>query len=158
MVAKQHRLATKVYTSYEGRGFEARVGARPPQWVLERQKVYIRLIEPMEAEEKAMRIAIQEAFRQAKANISRRVGLLTFEVFRGDHWCGDGTALLKKPIRRSSCTEHNQLFDEGNNDHRRTNEQGPSSYTRLKLDSLITVAEQAPEHSGSFSIVRGGSR
>jgi transposase len=58
------------------------VRSKAPEWVIERLKVYIRLIEPMEAEEKAMTVAIQEAGREAGVKIPRGVGPLTFEGLR----------------------------------------------------------------------------
>ena len=58
------------------------IESEAPEWVLERLAVYIRLIEPMETEEKAMTTAIQEAGREAEAKIPRGVGPLTFEVLR----------------------------------------------------------------------------
>jgi len=51
-----------------------------PAWVVERLRTLIRLIEPIEAEEKAMTEAIQE--KGAEATIPRGVGPLTFEVLR----------------------------------------------------------------------------
>lgn len=56
------------------------IGEEAPAWVIERLKVLIRLIEPMEAEEKAMTEAIQE--KAAETQIPRGVGPLTFEVLR----------------------------------------------------------------------------
>ena len=61
--------------TWDGIQFEA------PGWVIERLMVFIRLIEPMEAEEKAMTLAIQEEGRR-RAKIPRGVGPLTFEVLR----------------------------------------------------------------------------
>jgi transposase len=58
------------------------VRSEAPEWVIERLKVYIRLIEPMEAEEKAMTVAIQEAGREAEVKIPRGVGPLSFEGLR----------------------------------------------------------------------------
>ena len=58
------------------------ISSEAPEWVIERLVVYTRLIEPMEAEEKAMTTAIQEAGREAEAKIPRGVGPLTFEVLR----------------------------------------------------------------------------
>lgn len=60
--------------TWEGIEYEA------PEWVIDRLKVFIRLIEPIEAEERAMTRAIQEKGRQTK--IPRGVGPLTFEVLR----------------------------------------------------------------------------
>lgn len=60
--------------TWEGLQLEA------PGWVIERLEVYIRLIEPIEAEEKKMTTEIQEKGRQEK--IPRGVGPLTFEVLR----------------------------------------------------------------------------
>ena len=56
------------------------IGEEAPAWVIERLRVYVRLIEPMEAEEKAMTEAIQEV--GAETQIPRGVGPLTFEVLR----------------------------------------------------------------------------
>jgi len=56
------------------------IGEEAPTWVIERLKVLIRLIAPMEVEEKAMTEAIQEV--GAETMIPRGVGPLTFEVLR----------------------------------------------------------------------------
>jgi len=56
------------------------IGEEAPAWVIERLKVLIRLIAPMEVEEKAMTEAIQEV--GAETMIPRGVGPLTFEVLR----------------------------------------------------------------------------
>ena len=57
------------------------IESEAPEWVIDRLKVFTRLIEPMEAEEKVMTTAIQEeGLRRAK--IPRGVGPLTFEVLR----------------------------------------------------------------------------
>jgi len=56
------------------------IGEEAPKWVIERLKVLTRLIEPMEAEEKAMTEAIQE--KGAERQIPRGVGPLSFEVLR----------------------------------------------------------------------------
>ena len=56
------------------------ISEEAPAWVIERLKVLIRLIAPMEAEEKAMTEAIQE--KGAETQIPRGVGPLTFEVLR----------------------------------------------------------------------------
>lgn len=56
------------------------ISEEAPAWVIERLRVYVRLIEPMEAEEKAMTEAIQEV--GAETQIPRGVGPLTFEVLR----------------------------------------------------------------------------
>ena len=51
-----------------------------PDWVIERLEVFIRLINPVETEEKALTEAIEEAGRQTK--IPKGVGPLSFEVLR----------------------------------------------------------------------------
>jgi transposase len=51
-----------------------------PDWVIERLEVFIRLITPVETEEKALTEAIEEAGRQTK--IPKGVGPLSFEVLR----------------------------------------------------------------------------
>jgi transposase len=51
-----------------------------PAWVVARLRTLIRLVEPMEAEEKVMTEAIQE--KGAEATIPRGVGPLAFEVLR----------------------------------------------------------------------------
>ncbi len=57
------------------------IESEAPEWVTQRLKVFTRLIEPMEVEEKAMTVAIQEEGRR-QAKIPRGVGPLTFEVLR----------------------------------------------------------------------------
>ncbi len=61
-------------------GIWRRILAEAPAWVGKRLKAFIRLIEPMEAEEKAMTAAIAKSGAEAK--IPRGVGPLTFEVLR----------------------------------------------------------------------------
>jgi transposase len=56
------------------------IGEEAPAWVIERLNVLVRLIEPIEAEEKAMTEAIQE--KGAGTQIPRGVGPLTFELLR----------------------------------------------------------------------------
>ncbi len=51
-----------------------------PDWVIERLEVFIRLLTPVEAEEKALTEAIEEAGRKTK--IPKGVGPLSFEVLR----------------------------------------------------------------------------
>ena len=58
----------------------SRVLAEAPAWVVERLEVFVRLIEPLEAEEVKLTEAIQEVGRQQE--IPRGVGPLTFEVLR----------------------------------------------------------------------------
>jgi transposase len=57
-----------------------RIGDEAPAWVLDRLRVFICLIEPMEAEERALTTAIQES--AAEAQIPRGVGPLSFELLR----------------------------------------------------------------------------
>jgi transposase len=58
----------------------SRVRAEAPEWVIGRLELFVRLIEPLEAEEVKLTEVIQEAGRQQK--IPRGVGPLTFEVLR----------------------------------------------------------------------------
>jgi len=58
----------------------SRVRAEAPEWVIGRLELFVRLIEPLEAEELKLMEAIQEAGRRQK--IPRGVGPLTFEVLR----------------------------------------------------------------------------
>lgn len=61
-------------------GIWRRILAEAPAWVVERLRAFIGLIEPMEAEEKAMTEAIEKSGAEAK--IPRGVGALSFEVLR----------------------------------------------------------------------------
>lgn len=56
------------------------IGEEAPSWVFDRLRTQVRLIEPMEAEEKAMTTAIQEV--GAEMQIDLGVGPLAFEVWR----------------------------------------------------------------------------
>ncbi len=58
----------------------AMIGSEAPEWVVERLEIFIRLIEPVEAEERKLTEAIQEAARDRK--IPKGVGPLSFEVLR----------------------------------------------------------------------------
>lgn len=58
----------------------ATIRSEAPAWVMERLRVFIVLIEPVEAEERKLTEAIQEVGRQRK--IPKGVGPLSFEVLR----------------------------------------------------------------------------
>ena len=58
----------------------ATIRSEVPAWVMERLRVFIVLIEPVEAEERKLTEAIQEVGRQRK--IPKGVGPLSFEVLR----------------------------------------------------------------------------
>ncbi|MDF1756670.1 MAG: transposase, partial [Verrucomicrobiales bacterium] len=56
------------------------ITAEAPDWVIERLEVFIRLITPVETEERKLTEAIEEAGREVK--IPKGVGPLSFEVLR----------------------------------------------------------------------------
>jgi transposase len=58
----------------------AMIGSEAPEWAVDRLKIYIRLIEPVEAEERKLTEAIKEAVQDHK--IPKGVGPLSFEVLR----------------------------------------------------------------------------
>lgn len=58
----------------------AMIGSEAPEWAVDRLKIYIRLIEPVEAEERKLTEAIKEAAQDHK--IPKGVGPLSFEVLR----------------------------------------------------------------------------
>ena len=58
----------------------ATIRSEAPAWVMERLRVFIKLIEPVEAEERKLTEAIQEVGRERK--IPKGVGALSFEVLR----------------------------------------------------------------------------
>ena len=58
----------------------AMIGSDAPAWVVERLKIYIKLIEPVEAEERKLTEQVEEAARDRK--IPKGVGALSFEVLR----------------------------------------------------------------------------
>jgi transposase len=57
-----------------------RIRSEAPAWVMERLKVFIKLIEPVEAEERRLTEEVQEAGRARR--IPKGVGPLSFEVLR----------------------------------------------------------------------------
>ena len=58
----------------------ATIASEAPEWVIERLRIFIRLIEPVEAEERKLTEAIKEAARDRR--IPKGVGPLSFEVLR----------------------------------------------------------------------------
>lgn len=56
------------------------IGSEAPGWVIERLEVFIRLIEPLDAEEVKLTAVVEQVGREVK--IPRGVGALTFEVLR----------------------------------------------------------------------------
>ena len=58
----------------------AMIRSEAPEWVVERLDIFIKLIEPVEAEERKLTEAIQDAARDRK--IPKGVGPLSFEVLR----------------------------------------------------------------------------
>ena len=80
-VAKQQGLAGEVHTCYEAGAFGYYLHRKleAPGWVVERLEVFIKLIGPVEAEERKLTEAIQAA---CDLKIPKGVGPLSFEVLR----------------------------------------------------------------------------
>jgi transposase len=75
----------------------AMIRSEAPAWVVERLKIFIRLIEPVEAEERKLTEAIQDAARDRK--IPKGVGPLSFEVLRRE--VGDWSRFNNYPALRA---------------------------------------------------------
>lgn len=75
----------------------AMIGSDAPAWVVERLKIYLKLIEPVEAEERKLTEQVQEAARDQK--VPKGVGPLSFEVLRRE--VGDWSRFNNYPALRA---------------------------------------------------------
>jgi hypothetical protein len=79
-----------------------------PAWVVDRLKIYIKLIEPVEAEERKLTEQVQEAERDQK--IPKGVGALNFEVLRRE--VGDWSRFNNYPaLRARSASQAPPVLD-----------------------------------------------